>query len=69
MHLHKDQTKYAFSIFFPALSEIEENVSNVESAFFKISVAFSNLIDTGKTLRSKAINSDSATICNSFSLI
>ena len=33
----------------PNTSEIEENVSNVESAFFKISVAFSNLIDTGKT--------------------
>ena len=32
--------KYAFSIFFSALSEVEENVSNVESAFFKISVAF-----------------------------
>ena len=37
------------------LYEIEENVSNVESTFFKISVAFSNLIDTGNTLRSKAI--------------
>ena len=48
-----------FSKIFSALSEIEENVSNVESAFFKNSVAFSNLIDTGKPLRSKAINSDS----------
>ena len=46
-------------LFFSALSEIEENVSNVESAFLQISVTLYNLIDTGKTLRSKAINSDS----------
>ena len=30
----------------------------MESAFVKISVAFSNLKDTGKALRSKAMNSD-----------
>ena len=45
-------------IFFSALSEIKENVSSVESAFFKISVAFSNLLtDTGpRAGRLSAVN-------------